>query len=119
MEIFSRISRVSSVPLVSRRLLVRSSCRSAFSDLAAEQVVQALQALVGENADFIGEVLFELRDVSGLDGLVALVLLRTLTAEDLYVDDGAFDARRAVERSVANVTGLFAEISRAEASLPA
>ena len=43
------------------------------------------------------------------DGLVTLVLFRALAAEDLHVDDGALDARRAVERSVANVAGLFAE----------
>ena len=77
--------------------------------LAAQQVVQALQAFVGENADFIGEVLFELGYLRGFDGLVAFVLLRALAAEDLHVDDGALDARRAVERSVANVAGLFAE----------
>ena len=77
--------------------------------LAAEQVVQALQPLVGENADLIGEVLFELRHVSRFDRLVTLVLLRALAAEDLHVDDRSLDARRAVERSVANVAGLFAE----------
>src|SRR5487761_1138167 len=77
--------------------------------LAAEQGAQALQALVGENADFVGEVLFELEDLCGLDGLVALILFRALAAENLHVDDGAFDSRRAIERSVANVSGLFAE----------
>src|SRR5262249_40144951 len=78
-------------------------------NLAAEQIVQALQALVGENADFVSQVLFELEDLRGLDGLVALVLLSALAGEDLDVHDGAFDARRAVERSVANISGLFAE----------
>ena len=77
--------------------------------LAAEQVVQALQALVGENANLIGEVLFELGYLRGFDGLVTLVLLRAFAAEDLHVDDGSLDARRAVERSVANVTGLLTE----------
>ena len=53
------------------------------------------------------------------DGLVALVLFRALAAEDLDVDDGALDARRAVERSVANVAGLFAEDGAQAVSLPA
>ena len=77
--------------------------------LAAQQVVEALQALVGENADFVGEVLFEFCDVRRFDGLVALVLFRALAAKDLDVHDRAFDARRAIERSVANVSGLLAE----------
>src|SRR5579872_1748199 len=77
--------------------------------LPAEQSAQALQALVGENADFIGEVLFELEDLRGLDRLVAFIFLRALAAENLHVDDGAFDSRRTIERSVANVSGLFAE----------
>ena len=34
---------------------------------------------------------------------------RALAAEDLDVHDGAFDARRAIERSVANVAGFFTE----------
>ena len=44
-----------------------------------------------------------------LDLLGALVLLLSLAGEDADVDDGAFDARRARERGVANVAGLFAE----------
>ena len=70
---------------------------------------EALQALVGEDADFVRQVLFELEHLRGLDGLVAFVLFRALAAEDLHVHDGALDARRAVEGSVANVAGLFAE----------
>src|SRR5208282_4719185 len=77
--------------------------------LSAQQVVQALQSFVGENADFIGQVLFEFRHLRGFDGLVAFVLLRTLAAEDLHVHDGAFDARRAIQRSVAHVSGFFTE----------
>src|SRR5580700_623008 len=77
--------------------------------LAAEQVVQALQAFVGENADFVRQVLFQLGDLRGFNGLVALVLLRTLAAEDFHVHDGAFDSGRAIERSVAHVSGFFAE----------
>src|ERR1700690_872568 len=77
--------------------------------LSTEQVVQSLQALVGENADFVAEVLFELGDLTGFDGLVAFVFFRTLAAEDFHVNDGALNARRAVERGVANVAGFFAE----------
>src|SRR5262249_18517422 len=45
----------------------------------------------------------------GLDGLGALVLLLSLAGEDLDVDYRAFDSRRAGQRSIANVAGLFAE----------
>ena len=77
--------------------------------LLVQQIGEALQALVGEDADFVGEVLFELEHLRGFDGLVAFVFFGALAAEDLHVDDGALDARRAVEGSVANVAGLFAE----------
>ena len=40
---------------------------------------------------------------------MALVLLRALAAEDFHVHHRAFDARRAVERSVAHVAGLLPE----------
>ena len=46
---------------------------------------------------------------SRFDLLGALVLLLTLAGEDADVDHGAFDARRAGERGVANIAGLFAE----------
>src|SRR5258708_25387853 len=82
-------------------------------NLAAQKIAQALQPLVCEYADFVRKVPFELEDLSGFDGLVALVLFSALAGEDLDVDDGAFDARRAVERSVAHVAGFFAE-DRAE-----
>ena len=77
--------------------------------MSAEQVVQALQTLVGQNADFVGEVLFEFCNLRALDGLVAFVLLRAFAAEDLHVHNRAFDSRRAVQRSIANVSGLLAE----------
>src|ERR1019366_6707342 len=41
--------------------------------------------------------------------LVAFVFFRALAAEDFDVHNGAFDARRAVEGSVANVAGLLTE----------
>ena len=103
------ISRVSSTPLVNRRLLVFSSCRSACSILLPSRSDEALQALVGQDADFVSQVLFQLENLRGFDGLVAFVLFSALAGEDLDVHDGAFDARRAVERSVANVSGLFTE----------
>src|SRR5713101_5025929 len=78
-------------------------------DLAAEEIREALEALVGQNADFVREVFLQLEDLRGFNGLVPLVLFSALAGEDLDVDDGALNARRAVERSVANVTGLFAE----------
>src|SRR5712671_287380 len=78
-------------------------------DLAAQQVRKTLQALVGQDADFVRQVLFQLEDLRGFDGLVPLVLFSALAGEDLDVDDGALDARRAIERRIANVAGLFAE----------
>ena len=77
--------------------------------LAAQDVFQALQALVGQNSDFVRKVLFQLRDLRAFDELGALVLFLALAREDLHVDDDALDARRAVERSVAHVAGFFAE----------
>src|SRR5216684_4217636 len=78
-------------------------------NLAAEQIVQALEVLIREDADFVGEVFLQLENLRGFDGLVALVLFSALAGEDLDVHDGALDARRAIERSVAHVAGLFAE----------
>src|SRR3984885_10082876 len=75
----------------------------------AEEIREALEALIREDADFIGKVFLELEDLIGFDGLVALVFFAALAGEDFDIDDGAFDARRAVERSVADVSGLFAE----------
>src|ERR1700674_4297576 len=77
--------------------------------LVAEQIREALEALIREDADFVGEVLLQLENLRGFNGLVALVLFSALAGEDLDVHDGALDARRAVERSVANIAGLFAE----------
>ena len=77
--------------------------------LAAQNAVQALQTLVGQNADLVAQVLFELGDVLALDQLGALVLLLALAAEDAHVDHRALDARRAGQRSVAHIAGLFAE----------
>src|SRR6266851_3074727 len=78
-------------------------------DLVAEEIRQALEALVGQNADFVRKVLLQLEDLRGFNGLVALVLFSALAGEDFDVDDSALNAGRAVERSVANVASLFAE----------
>src|SRR6202521_5971455 len=78
-------------------------------NFSAEKIREALEALIREDADFVGEVLLQLEDLRGFDGLVALVLFSALAGEDLDVHDGALDARGAVERSVANIAGLFAE----------
>src|SRR2546422_604422 len=70
---------------------------------------EALETLIREDADFVGEVLLQFEDLRGFDSLVALVFFSALAGEDLDVHDGALDARRAVERSVANIAGFFAE----------
>jgi hypothetical protein len=77
--------------------------------LAAQDVLQTLEALVGKNPNLVGKILFQLCDLRRFDGLRTLVLLLAFAGEDLYVDDYALDARRAVERSIADVTSLFAE----------
>src|SRR5260370_35005800 len=78
-------------------------------DLVAEEIREAREALVGQNADFLRKVLLQLEVLRGFNGLVALVLVSALAGEDLHVDDSAPNAGRAVERSVANVASLFAE----------
>ncbi len=77
--------------------------------LAAQNRFQTLQALVGQNADFVGQVLFELGNLLAFDQLGALVLLLTLAGEDADIDYRAFDTRRAGQRCVAHIAGLFAE----------
>src|SRR5438552_839334 len=79
--------------------------------LAAKQIGEALQALIREDSDFVGEVLFQLENLRGFDGLVALVFFSALAGKDLDVHNRAFNARRAVQRSVANIAGFFAEDS--------
>src|SRR5258708_23315730 len=78
-------------------------------NFSAQQIGKALEALIGEDADFVGQVLFQLEDLGSFDSLVAFVFFSALAGEDFDVDDGALDARRAVERSVAHVSGFFAE----------
>ena len=71
----SMVSRLRMSPLESSFLLVRSSCRSARTSFAPRMRFEALEALVGENADLIGEVALQLLDLLVLDLLGALVLL--------------------------------------------
>src|SRR5258708_4115593 len=78
-------------------------------NLAAEKIVEALEPLIREDADFVGQVLLQFENLRGFDGLVAFVLFSALAREDFDVHDGALDTRRAVERSVANIAGFFAE----------
>ena len=80
---------------------------------AFEQIAQTLGALVVQNALFVFEVAVQPLFLRSLDRLGALVQLRALAREHLAIDDRAFDARRAVQRSVLHVAGLFAE-DRAE-----
>src|SRR6202041_1959539 len=77
--------------------------------LAAKNVLQALEALVGKNADFVGKIFLQLADLRAFDELGTLVLFLSLAGENLHVDNDALDARRAVEGSVAYVAGFFAE----------
>src|SRR6185312_15429948 len=74
---------------------------------STKNVFQTLQPLVGKNADFVGEVLLQLLNLHPFNGFRALVLLLAFAGEDFYVHNDAFNSRRAVERSVANVPGLF------------
>src|SRR5258708_1098164 len=82
-------------------------------NFSAQQIGKALEPLVSEDADFVGQVLFQLQALASFNCLVPFVFFSALAGKDFDVDDGAFDARRAVERSVAHVTGFFTE-DRAE-----
>src|SRR5205085_4564814 len=81
--------------------------------LVGEHVADALVARVGDDADLVLDVAVHLLDGALFDRLGAKVLLHALAREDLHVDDRALDARRRLERGVANVAGFFAE-DRAE-----
>ena len=77
--------------------------------LAFQQIGEALGALVVQNALFVFEVAVQPLFRAFENQLGALVQLRALAREDLAIDHRAFDARRAVERRVLHVAGLFAE----------
>src|SRR6185503_1528648 len=77
--------------------------------LIPQDAFEALEALVGQDSDFVAKVLLELRNVFSFDLLGALVLFLSLAAEDTDVDNRAFDARGARERGVANIASLLTE----------
>ena len=77
--------------------------------LIAEHVGDLLVAGVGDDADLILDVAVHPLDLALFDRLRAHVLVDALAREDLHVDDGAFDARRRLERGVADVAGLLTE----------
>src|ERR1035437_7627727 len=77
--------------------------------LAFQQNAQAFGALIRQDADFVLQIALQTLDLGFLDQLRPLVLLLPLAGEDLAIDDGALDARRAVERGVLHIAGLFAE----------
>ena len=107
---FSIRSRVRSAPLVSSFLLVFSSCRSASSSLPSSRSARRL-ARSSLRMRFSSSRLRCSRSIlrrrgSSLERSSSSAPLREKT---LAVDHHAFDARRAVERSVLHVAGLFAE----------
>src|ERR1017187_1769857 len=77
--------------------------------LAFQQNAQAFGALVREDTDFVLQIALQTLDLGFLDQLRPPDLLLPLAGEDLAIDDGALDARRAVERCVLHIAGLFAE----------
>ena len=81
--------------------------------LAFQQIGEALGALVVQNALFVFQVPVQALDLPFENGFGALVQIRALAGEDLAIDHRAFDARRAIERGILHVAGLFAE-DRAE-----
>ncbi len=105
----SMVSRSRTMPLVSRRLLVRSSCRSACTSLPPRMSSRRFRRSSVRMRISSERFFSSLAICVAFDGLGALVLFLALAGEDLHVHDHALDARRAVERSVANVAGLFAE----------
>ena len=80
---FSMMSRSSIGALGEQALVGLLVVQVGKNFLAFQQRFQALQALVGEDADFVRQVLLQLRHLLGLDELGALVLLLTLAGEDL------------------------------------
>src|SRR5258708_14794929 len=75
----------------------------------AQDGFKTLQPLVGQDSDFVRQVLFQPLDLRGLDGLGAFVFSLSFAGEDLDVNHPAFDSRRAGQRCIAHVPGFFAE----------
>src|SRR5882724_2543453 len=71
--------------------------------------LKTLQALIGQDSDFVSQVLLQPLNLRRFNGLCAFVFFLSFAGEDFYVDDRAFDARRARQRSVTHIAGFFAE----------
>jgi hypothetical protein len=108
-EMRSMVSRSRIASLVSRRLLVRSSCRSASTSLPpripSRRFSRSSVRMRISSARFFSS--FAICSAS-------ICLARSsfswpLRLKMLHVDHRALDARRAGQRSVAHVAGLFAE----------
>ena len=82
-------------------------------NFAAENIDQALIPFFLDDADLIVEILFHLVDLFFFDLLGAFVFGNALAGENLHIDDSSFDAGRSHQRSIPNLSGLFAE-DRAE-----
>ncbi len=74
-----------------------------------QQMLKALIALVGKDSDFVARFFSSRSICEASISFGALVFFLSLAGEDLHVDDRAFDARRASQRSVTHVAGFFAE----------
>ena len=103
------VSRVGRLALRDERLAGLEVDHVALQLLVAEDLGDALVARVGDDADLVLDVAVHPLDLALFDRLGAKVLLDALAREDLHVDDRAFDARRRLERGVADVAGLLAE----------
>src|SRR5882724_10395389 len=107
-EIRSISSRFRMLPLVSRRLLVRSSCRSAWTSLPPRIASRRFKRS-SVRIRISSERFFSSLPICSPSMNFALVFFLAFAREDLDVNDDAFDSRRAVERSIANVSGFFTE----------
>jgi len=81
--------------------------------LAFQQISEAFGTLIGEDADFVRKIALQTSDLRFFNAARTLVFILPLAGEDLAIDNGAFNARRAIERRVLDVSGFFAE-DRAE-----
>ncbi len=77
--------------------------------LAVEQCDQPLGALIVQDALFVLHVAMESGDLLFENPLRALIQFRALAREHFAIHHRAFNSRRAVQRRVFHVAGLFAE----------
>src|SRR5262249_46926048 len=80
---------------------------------AVQELHEALLRFLVEDSNLVLQVLFHQVELFLLDLLGAVVLLDALAREDPHADDDALDARRARQRRILHVSGLFTE-DRAE-----